>query len=320
MCEFHLYDLSHGVQQIYLFVQMNHPPAPGPTPPPLDRLSALLERFRVRARLFHAGPLCGVTHYAAEPGRGFLHVLRRGEMVVTHRPRQGAPRRIVVQEPTLLFYPRPLEHDFHNAPQDGADFVCATLDFEGGAHHPVVRALPPLIVLPLARAEGLQQTLALLFAEAHRLRCGQRLLADRLFEVLLLQLLRWLLDHPAEAGLPSGLLAGLGDARLARALVAVHEQPGQPWTLDSLAARAGMSRSAFAAAFKAQVGQTPGDYLLHWRISLAQGLLRQGRPLKAVAEELGYAGAASLSRAFSQAVGCSPRAWLAQAASAQPAR
>ncbi|MFZ5521511.1 MAG: AraC family transcriptional regulator [Pseudomonadota bacterium] len=271
-----------------------------------------MERFRVRARLFHAGPLCGVTHYAAEPGRGFLHVLRRGEMVVTHRPRQGAPRRIVVQEPTLLFYPRPLEHDFHNAPREGADFVCATLEFEGGAHHPVVRALPAVIVLPLSRAPGLQQTLDLLFAEAERLRCGQRLLADRLFEVLLLQLLRWLLDHPAQAGLPSGLLTGLGHPQLARALVAMHEQPGQPWTLDTLAAQAGMSRSAFAAAFKSQVGQTPGDYLLHWRISLAQGLLRRGRPLKAAADELGYASAASLSRAFSQAVGCSPRIWLAQ--------
>lgn len=279
-----------------------------------------MERFRVRARLFHAGPLCGVTHYAAEPGRGFLHVLRRGEMVVTHRPRQGAPRRVMVQEPTLLFYPRPLEHDFHNAPQDGADFVCATLDFEGGASHPLVRALPAVIVLPLARAEGLQQTLALLFAEAERVRCGQRLLADRLFEVLLLQLLRWLLDHPAEAGLPGGLLLGLGHPQLARALVAMHEHPGQPWSLAALAERAGMSRSAFAAAFKVHVGQTPGDYLLHWRIALAQGLLRQGRPLKAVADELGYGGGASLSRAFSQAVGCSPRAWLAQQQGLEGAR
>jgi hypothetical protein len=46
--------------------------------PPLDRLSALLERFHVRAHLFHAGPLCGVTNFAAKEGRGFLHVLRRG--------------------------------------------------------------------------------------------------------------------------------------------------------------------------------------------------------------------------------------------------
>jgi len=79
------------------------------SPPPIDRLSALLERFRLRAHLFHAGPLCGVTHFAAQPGRGFLHVLRSGEMEVTHRAR-GVKRRLQVSEPTLLFYPRPLAH------------------------------------------------------------------------------------------------------------------------------------------------------------------------------------------------------------------
>jgi hypothetical protein len=175
---------------------MATPTKPVDTTAPLDRLSSLLERFRVRTHLFHSGPLCGVTHFDAQPGRGFLHVLRRGSMVVTHRPRRGAPRRIVVNEPSLLFYPRPLAHDFHNAPSEGSDFVCATLDFDRGASHPLARALPALVVLSLREVAGLDHTLALLFTETERLRCGQRLLADRLFEVLLLQLLRWLLDHP----------------------------------------------------------------------------------------------------------------------------
>ena len=163
-------------------------PSPS-TPDPaaaVDRLSALFERFRVRAHLFHAGPLCGVTRFAAEPGRAFLHVLRRGDMVVTHAARQGAPRRLTLSEPTLLFYPRPLAHQFHNAPSEGSDFVCATLDFDGGLQHPLVQALPPVLALRIAEVEGIEQTLALLFAETERLRCGQRLLADRLFEVLLI--------------------------------------------------------------------------------------------------------------------------------------
>lgn len=283
-----------------------------PTEPvlPVDRLSALLERFRVRAHLFHAGPLCGVTHFAAQPGRAFLHVLRRGDMVVTHRVRSGAPRRLQLHEPTLLFYPRPLEHDFHNAPRDGSDFVCATLDFDGGVHHPLAQALPPLVALRIAEVDGIEQTLALLFAETERVRCGQRLLADRLFEVLLLQMLRWLLDHPGEAALQGGLLAGLAHPKLARALTRLHEQPGRAWSLDALAREAGMSRSAFAATFKATVGLSPGEHLLRWRVSIAQSMLRDGASVKQASDDLGYASAAAFSRAFTQAVGLSPRAWL----------
>jgi AraC-like DNA-binding protein len=280
--------------------------------PPVDRLSALLERFRVRAHLFHAGPLCGVTHFAAQPGRGFLHVLRRGEMSLTHRARSGAPRRVTLREPSLLFYPRPLAHDFHNAPQRGSEFVCAALDFDGGPANPLLQALPPLVVLPLAQVQGLEHSLALLFAEADRVRCGARLLADRLFEVVLIQLLRWLLDHPDEAGIPAGLITGLAEPRLARALSALHEQPGQAWSLQRMAAHAGMSRSAFAAGFKAALGCTPGDYLAHWRLTLAQSRLRQGRSIKAIADELGYANASALSRLFAHKIGVSPRHWLAR--------
>lgn len=279
----------------------------------LDRLSSLLERFRVRAHLFHAGPLCGVTHYAATPGRGFLHVMRRGEMVLTHRARSGAPRRLKLTEPTLLFYPRPLAHDFHNAPAEGADFACAAVEFEGGEQHPLARALPPVVVLPLARLPGLQHTLDLLFAETEQVRCGQRLLADRLFEVLLIQLLRWLLDHPGDSGMPAGLLAGLSHPQLARTLVALHERPGDDWTLPRMAAHAGMSRSAFAAAFKSQVGTGPAEYLAQWRLSIAQQRLRHGAPLKTVALDLGYSSAAALSRVFTQKVGMSPRAYLQHA-------
>ena len=74
----------------------------------------------------------------------------------------------------------------------------------------------------------------------------------------------------------------------------------------------GMQRTAFAVTFRDVVGQTPADYLSDWRVALAQTRLRAGQPVKAMAEELGYAHPSALSRAFGARVGMSPRQWLAQ--------
>ena len=276
----------------------------------MDRLSTLLERFRVHAHLFHSGALCGVVDFDAAPGRGFLHVLRRGDVVVRHAAGSGAPPCVELREPSLLFYPRALAHRFEHAPRAEADFTCATLDFQGGDTHPLARALPALVVLPLHHVEGLEQALGLLFAETTRVRCGQRLLADRLFEVVLIQLLRWLIDHPPTNSVGAGLLAGLADAHLARALVAMHDAPGEAWPLARMARCAGMSRSAFAARFKDVVGETPADYLTRWRLTIAQARLRDGHSVQAVADELGYAHASTLSRVFAHKLGTSPRQWL----------
>ncbi len=268
-----------------------------------------MERFRVRARLFHEGALCGLNSFSSEHGTGFLHVLRAGRLEVEHAQADGVQARVQLDQPSLIFYPRPLAHRF-KTPEQGSSFVCAQVEFEGGDAHPLVRALPPVLVLPLDRVDGLGHSLALLFMETEQVRCGHRLLADRLFEVILLQLLRWLID---EREIDIGLMAGLADPRLARALTAIHEQPGHAWSLDRLASVAGQSRSAFALRFREVVGQTPADYLARWRIALACRGLLAGRPLGVLADELGYAGHASLSRAFRQVQGVSPREWkLAQ--------
>lgn len=276
----------------------------------LDRLSTLLERFHVRASLFHTGPLCGRTRFEAQPDRAFLHVLRRGELRIEHRGGPLARRRVVVDEPTLVLYPRAVHHEFVNPPRDGADFTCAALHFDGGDRNPIVAALPALVLLPLREVPGLHPALELLFAETDRPRCGSRLLADRLFEVVLIQLLRWIVDHPQAAGVSGGLMMGLHDPRLARALVALHATPQDDWSLARMAHEAGMSRSAFAEAFRTATGFTPAAYLTDWRLTLASAALRAGQPQKLVAAELGFSNGSSLSRAFKQRFGRSPRAWL----------
>jgi|ThiBio_inoc_plan_1041526.scaffolds.fasta_scaffold01527_14 AraC-like DNA-binding protein len=300
-----MYDLDQFVFQTYQYIQMK-------VYPPIDRLSGILERFRVQAQLHHSGALCGLNHFDACEGYGYLHVLRRGLLKVSHPGGRDVPESMHFDEPTLLLYPRPFTHRFHNPPIEGSDFTCARLSFDGGSYNPLARALPSLIALPLARVSGLDLALELLFAETDRVRCGQRLLADRIFEVVVIQLMRWLLDHPLEAGVHPGFITGMSDPRLARALVAMHDAPGEPWSVERMAERAGMSRTAFSNSFREVVGQTPADYLNDWRMALAQSRLREGQPIKALAEELGYANPSALSRAFAAKVGMSPRDWLTQ--------
>lgn len=219
----------------------------------VDRLDAMLERFTVRARQFHLGPLCDIRRFEALPGRGFLHILRAGTLVVTDGP---ATTTRVVAEPSVLFYPRPHEHVFHARSDLAVDLACATLEFDGGGEHPLVRALPDVITVPIADVPGLDLSLELLFDEIDQFRCGHRHVIDRLFEITLLKLIRWMLDHPSDLGLPPGLFGGLADPQIARALARMHEEPGHPWTLDALGASATMSRSAFAARFRELVGTT----------------------------------------------------------------
>lgn len=267
-----------------------------------DRLSALLQRFELRARVLHGGALCGVAHFDASPGRGHLHLLRQGRLGVTG----AGGRRTVIDEPSVLFFPRPTAHWLDGDEQPCAELVCATVEFGLGEENPLLQALPPLLVVPLARLPALGLVQQLLFAEASGQRCGHDAAVNRLVEVLMIQLLRHTIEQRI---VPDGLMAGLADARLHKALSAVHAEPGRDWTLASMAAEAGLSRARFAALFAQLIGVPPGEYVTRWRLGLARTLLRRGLPLKQVAVEVGYANASALGRIFSQRLGCSPAAW-----------
>jgi transcriptional regulator GlxA family with amidase domain len=164
-----------------------------------------------------------------------------------------------------------------------------------------------LVIIPLSQLAGAQPLLELLYEEAFSEFCGRQAALDRLCELLLIRLLRHCLDAGLARG---GALSGLSDPRLAKALVAMHDNPARDWELTEMAALAGMSRARFAVHFRQVTGETPANYLASWRIALAQSLLRAGRPLKHVSVEVGYGSASALTRAFVRKMGTSPVAWL----------
>jgi len=273
---------------------------------PFDRLDALLSRFSVNARMFHSGALCGVNDMDTSSGCGQLHLIKRGPLRVEH----GRRRAVLLGDESLLFYPRPHAHRLITDKAQGADMACAYVEFSAGAENPLARALPAFVAMPIAEIDGVQPVLERLFAEAFTQRCGRRAIVNRLFEVALIYILRALMNN---ASVDSGMLAGMAHPRLAKALVALHEAPARDWSLERLAHAAGMSRSAFAAAFREVVGTTPGDYLASYRVSVAQDLLRRGQPLARVAQDVGYGSATALSRVFKAVSGVGVREWRAGA-------
>jgi AraC-like DNA-binding protein len=270
----------------------------------MDPLSPLFNRFTLSARVFYSGALCGIADFDNNRGTGMLHVLRRGRLRVAQPPAAS----FELTQPTLLFYRQPFVHRFEVDAADGVDLVCAFVDFGAALGNPLLRGLPDFLVVPLAEMIGVESTLALLFDEAFARRAGREAGIDRLMEFFVVLLLR----HAIDARLIKlGLLAGLADARLAKAITAMHDKPEQAWSLEVLAQTAGMSRARFAASFRETVGTPPLDYLTDWRIGVAQTLVRRGKPLKAVAPAVGYSSAAAFARVFAKRVGTSALEWVA---------
>ena len=272
-----------------------------------DRLIGLLNHFELTARVFQAGPLCHSASFDAQDGLGYLHVLRSGKLKVD----SGRRCSYLLEVPTLFFYMNPTSHRL--IPQgNSVDIVCASFDFGAGLKNPLAKALPDALVLKLSDTPTLAASLNLLFIEAQEKHCGQQAVLNRLMEIIVVQLFRDLMD---EQRMQVGLLAGLAEPKLARAINAIHSEPSRDWTLEGLAGVAGMSRARFAARFRDTVGMTPGSYLTEWRIGIAQSLLRRGKSVQLIASEVGYANASALSRAFATQVGVSPTEWKKRHAS-----
>ena len=263
----------------------------------MDIFAALFAHTAPSARTFFTGNLCTTAQFA---DCGYLHLLKSGALTLS----RSGEADLILNEPTLLFFPRGQAHRFTGAAEGGADLVCAKVDLGGDNGNPIGEGLPELILLPLAEHLALAPICDLLVAEGFGESDGRQPAIDHLFDYLLILIVR----HVVASGLVNdGVLGGLADPRLAKALTAMHEQPRRSWSLDDLAEVAGMSRTRFATHFRARVGRTPMDYLTRWRMTLARELLAKGKPVKIVAGRVGYDSAAAFSRVFARVTGEAPR-------------
>ena len=146
---------------------------------------------------------------------------------------------------------------------------------------------------------------------------GRSKALNLLFEYVFVLLVRRAVN---EGRITSGLLYALQDSQLGPALICIHQEPQLAWSVERLAALAKMSRTKFAALFSEVMSMTPMAYVTAWRMKVAQDLLREGKPIKVIADAVGYASQASFSRTFAQQVGQPPGEWLRAEGEDPPAK
>jgi AraC-like DNA-binding protein len=258
------------------FVQMDAPR--------LDRLTALLEGLSPKVTL-------------TSKANGFLlHIIKNGTFELSSNSFS------VIDQNALSLLVCPEGHSLQNSLQtDQHCLMSFEVVFDGPMGPGFLADLSQPIAIGMKDADpSLVQVMTLMANEMRASRCGQPLFMNRAGDILLISLMRHLTSRPQQS---TGLFLALSDPRIAKSLVAMHSQPAHPWTLETLANLAGMSRTSFANNFKGAMKISPGKYLENLRLAMARQFVQTGIGLKQIAARTGYASPATLSRALGTSAG-----------------
>ena len=126
-----------------------------------DTISPLLDRIGLRAATFYAGPMsCAIHPFHAAEGLGHLHIIRSGTVLAE----QSGHAPVTINEPSLIFYPRPVDHQLTPSDASPASVVCASVRYEAGRNNAITQSFPPVVVIAFRLLPRLELTLAALFA------------------------------------------------------------------------------------------------------------------------------------------------------------
>lgn len=258
-----------------------------------DRLSALIQRFHIDARVNMAGVAQDKSIASNFFVIGSQALFASG---VDDEFLAGLTN-------ALVYFPRGVSKNLILNPVEGAEYISALVE-AGSVVNPISMALPDVVVVPLGKAPELQSVTDILFEETFAPRCGGQTVIDRLCEIVVIRLLRHLIE---QGRAQIGLVGGLAHPNLSMAIVAMHENPAKNWRLEEMAEVAGMSRTSFANSFRDVMGVTPGEYLTQWRLVLTRLAIAKGESLKSIVGKVGFSSSAALSRAFKRHYGVSPK-------------
>lgn len=192
---------------------------------------------------------------------------------------------------------------------DAGRVISGAYQFWNTPLHPFFAELPASTVLraatlpklgPLALSTGMVE------AELRGSEAGHSIIVHGLLDVVFAYALREVWARCAQDR--AGWSQASRDPQIQRVLALMHEDCAHPWTLEELAQRAGLSRTALAQRFRDTMCDTPLNHLRTLRMQRAMQLLSAtGQGLEAVAASVGYQDAFSFSKVFKRTLGLSPR-------------
>jgi AraC-like DNA-binding protein len=266
-----------------------------------DLLSQVLAQIRLTGDRVYSMTLASGERLALDEKSSHICVLQKGQLHIEGADGQTQS----IEQGDILLLPHDPSSLTITAPDGPAALVICRFWFDASSFQSMLFALPWLIHIKQAEAAAWAEgILHFMLIEANDTQPGGALMVSRLIDLTVIRILRTWVQY----GMASGWLGGLSDPRIARALKAIHETPGQQWRIEALATIAGMSRSSFCDRFSALVGRSPLRYQNEWRLTLARTMLaRNNSRIGEVGFAIGYESEASFSRAYKAYFGRSPR-------------
>jgi AraC-like DNA-binding protein len=199
---------------------------------------------------------------------------------------------------------RPIITDPH-----ATELICGIFLLRSAPLNPLLSALPRVLKVKTAGPDVsplLGHAAAMLGIEVAK--GPTSFIATRLLEVFFAEAIR--AYGRTDGAACSGWFKALNDPKIGHALSYLHENPGAPWTVATLAETISLSPSRFAARFREVTGQSAMSYVSSWRMTVACQRLREtDEHLAEIATAVGYQDTAAFSRAFKAIVGHSPARW-----------
>jgi AraC-like DNA-binding protein len=304
-------------------------PEPYPDQARPDLLSGLLRNVHLRGEaIFCCAPAPPFNISFAHPG-GTIHIVNDGQFELqiegkraAHRYQRGDVILLPAVQPHVIragkrVPARPLassdmRHDVVRG-HIGTRWLSGTFSFDASRGAQLLHRLPPIIELRGAGNEALEWldvSSAMLMLENTNPTQGSREMISRILDLLFIQILRAWSIRPDATPV---WLTGAMDSVIGDAITAIHANPAHPWTIERLADKSNLSRSAFADRFVKRVGTPPAAYIAQVRLESAAELLQYTtQSIGAIATQVGYESEAAFSRAFSKRYAMAPSRWRRQ--------